>query len=163
MDVSIDQKLKADVHRYSFNNSFSHLLFAPGKSLVPSIEEETVNSNGYQFKIDYEVQTNVNLIPSLVDHILFDKHNLVQVESMFSYSPDYTGPKYKKRILIFARGIGIIYCKVIYSDERWDTVFLDSFNINKNTDDLFPVTEIDNKWLYIIHHQTPYNITNMSE
>lgn len=164
MDVSHDQKSNLYVDRYSFSNSFSHLFFSPGKIIIPIKDMESrVISNDYPIDMEYVISDNVEL-PNDANEIIKDENiEKVQMLNVFKYDLNYSGPDFKYRKVIIGKGIGILYCEILYGSGKEDRVILTKFDIKIENNDLFPVQTLGNFWEYKILHQNPYNITNFCE
>jgi len=117
MDVSLTtHPEEIYVDRYAFIHSCIHTVFAPGKTLLKKGNEwiEKAPSNKFE---DYKI------VSKKLDSIPLDQvSNKVKpkisecraVLSSFEYPATYTGPRYKERLTILAKGIGIVFCKTEY-------------------------------------------------
>jgi len=112
MDVSLTtHPEEIYVDRYALIHSCTHVLFAPGKVILKKEKEwnEKAPSNNFE---DYVIRSKkldsipVDLIPEKIKKWVSECR---VVESLFEYPSSYTGPRYKKRLIILAKGIGIVF------------------------------------------------------
>lgn len=160
MDISItDNQNSIYVDRYAFVNTYTHILISPGKDILNTKSEwtEDVNSHGFNILIkNKKIHPDpINLIPEKVKKYV---NEVVTVYSTFEFSKTYCGYRYKSRTTIFAKGIGIVFCKVVHEDEREDIYILEDFNKkSKETDRWLPINDSNNFWKYNIKCQSEIN------
>jgi hypothetical protein len=166
MDVSLTtHPEEIHVDRYSFIHSCSHVLFAPGKTILTKEKSWSERAPSNQFE-DFVIKSEkldsipLDLIPSKLKSSLSECR---AVESSFDYPPTYTGPRYKKRLLILAKGVGIVFCRTEYVNGDIDTYRLRNFKIKNGKEFWLPVNNLGNYWVYDIECQFGPNMLNMCE
>lgn len=163
MDIIVKEDPKdISVNCYAFIHSCTHDLFAPGKILL--YPEDTKNENAPSNKFEYSIISkkisNFKLPEELPKKIKNKAIDLQVVESSFDYPSTYSGPRYKKRLVVFAKGIGIIFCKVEY-DHLVDNFILRKYKVNNGENFWFPVNETKNWWEYEISYEYGPNDLNI--
>lgn len=156
MDLSITNNSEnIYVDRYAFLNAYTHILFSPGKYILHKNMEWTENplSKGFEIiikskRLDYIPN---NLIPDKIKNKVSD---CMAVESFFEWPSNYTGYRYKKRVIILAKGIGIVFCQIQYSNDDKDTYRLEKFRVSNSNDCWFPFNKEGNYWVYEIASQS---------
>lgn len=166
MDVSLTT-LSEEIYvdRYAFIHSCTHILFAPGKIILKKEKEWSENVSSNQFK-NYIIHSKkldsfpLDLIPDTVKKNISE---CIAVESSFEYPITYTGPRYEERLIILAKGIGIVFCRTKYVNGDADIYRLIKFKVKNGSDYWFPVNNRGNYWIYDIICQYGPNKLNMCE
>ena len=165
MDISIaDNAEEIQLDSYSFIHSCIHNIIAPGKIILKpeNTWEEKVKSNEFENFVIKSTQESTlsNYLPKK-----FKNKNLSYkfVKSEFSFPKTYYGPRYKKRILILAKGIGIIYSKTEYINGNIDIYKLTKWKIVDGKDYWIPLNKEGNFWEYDITYEFGPNKLNLSE
>ncbi len=143
------------VNRYAFINSFTHVIISPGKYILHESSEwiENQESDGFKTKIKTKRLNSVpyDKIPNKIKRKI---SNCIAVESSFEFPLNYTGYCYTKRLVVLAKGIGIVFCQVEYSNQNKDTYRLEKFRVPNKSDCWFPFNNVGNFWIYDIEYQT---------
>ncbi len=166
MDVSLtSHPEEIQIDRYAFIHTCTHILFAPGKTILKNEKEWEEKTPSNQFE-DYIIKSRkldtvqIDLIPIKIQRYLSECRS---VESSFEYPSIYTGPRYKQRLLILAKNIGIVYCRVVYMNGDVDEYCLKEWKVPDNTGYWLPVNKRGNYWVYDIFCQHGPNKLNICE
>ena len=166
MDVSLTEHPEnIFVDRYAFTHTFIHNIYAPGKIILHSKLNWTENTPSNLFS-DYVISSRkldsvpINLIKGKVKKMV---NECRAVESTFSFPSTYPGPRYKRRLLIIAKGIGIVYSETIYINGGKDVYVLEKYKVRNGADFWFPVNSVGNYWEYKINYEYGKNVLNISE
>ena len=166
MDISLTtHPEEIHVDRYAFIHSCIHNVFAPGKAILKKEDSWTETAPSNQFD-EYEIKSKkLDVIP--LDFVPNNLKNKISecraVESEFNYPETYTGPRYKKRLLILAKGIGIVYSKTEYINGNNDIYILKKHKVIAGKSYWLPVNKIGNYWVYDITYEHGPNKLNMCE
>lgn len=164
MDIDLDCASELKVRRYSFTNSFSHLLFAPGKLICPKISSEfSIMSNNFECTLRMKAQRVESLDDVAELDMGYSERQFTYVETVFDFESGYTGPRYLKRQNYFQKGVGLVLCKVTYEDNDQDIMKLVDRGISEGKGELLPAKAIGNFWTYEIRHDRSPNVTNFCE
>lgn len=166
MDISLTtHNEEIIVDRYAFIHTCIHNLFAPGKIILKQGTEWEENAPSNQFNQYFIKSTKLDNIP--LNLIQKDIRRQISecraIESKFEYPPTYTGPRYKKRLLILAKGVGIVYSETEYINGDKDRYILRRYRVKEGVDYWFPVNKIGNYWVYDITYEYGPNKLNMCE
>lgn len=153
------------IDRYAFIHTCTHNLFAPGKIILKQEVDWEENAPSNQFNQYFIKSTkldrvSLNSIPKDIRDTISECRT---VESKFQYPSTYTGPRYKKRLLILAKGIGIIFSETEYINGNKDRYILRKCRIREGKHYWFPVNKIGNYWVYDIVYEYGPNKLNMCE
>lgn len=166
IDISLTQDdATILVDRYATIHSCIHSLFAPGKIISKSNSswQEITQSNEFAYSINAKTLESVpiELInATLQPHI----KNYKAIDFQFSFPETYTGPRYKKRTLILAKGVGIVAGRTEYVNGKVDSYQLISYLVAAGAENLWlPVKKIGNWWVYDITFEYGPNETNICE
>lgn len=166
MDVSLTAHPEnIIIDRYAFTHSFIHNMFAPGKIILNEKEEweESTPSNLFENYLTFSKKLNsipINLINSKIRKKI---NECRAVESTFKYPKTYTGPRYVKRLLLIAKGIGVVYSETEYVNGDVDVYSLSKYKVNNARDYWLPVNKIGNYWEYDISYEYGTNKINLCE
>lgn len=165
VDISIDDEDKdIQIDRYATIHSCIHNIISPGKLLLKNQNTwvESVSSNEFSYVIKY---STLQEIPIDIIDSKFRKNlgRCRAVGAEFEFAATYTGPRYKNRIVIFCKGIGIVASVVEYHNRDKDIYRLKKFYVKTKCDDWLPVSDVGNYWVYDIEFQYGPNVTNISE
>ncbi len=170
MDIEASYKNNDQVivKRYAFIHTFTHVWFAPGKVILKKEQTWTEKVESNYFKSYYiSCKKNLMLPADLLSKSWMKKIRKVSkefltVQCTFRYPKTYTGPRYRERIIVFAKGVGIVYAKVIYSDGDMDVYILRDFKVRENAL-WFPILDVGNWWIYDIEYSKPPSSVNIQE
>jgi hypothetical protein len=166
LDISLTQDNGTVViDRYSTIHSCIHALLAPGKILVQDHEHWTEKTESNQFTYSITANT-LNIIPiELINKKLRSGlGHCKAIKFEFSFPENYTGPRYKTRILVLAKGIGIVACQTEYVNHSIDSYQLTSYKLHKVSElQWLPIKSVGNWWVYDIRYEVGPNTTNISE
>lgn len=153
------------VDRYAFIHSCIHNLFAPGKIILKKEDVWEENAPSNQFNKYFIKSAKLDRIPlNLISKNVSDQISECRaVESNFEYPPTYTGPRYKKRLLILAKGIGLVYSETEYINGNKDRYILKKYKVREGMAYWLPVNKIGNFWVYDIIYECGPNKLNMCE
>ncbi len=166
MDVSLTtHPEEIYIDRYAFIHSCIHTVFAPGKTLLKKDNEwiEKTPSNKFEdYKIISKKLDSIPLdqVPSKVNPKISECRAVL---STFEYPATYTGPRYKQRLTILAKGIGIVFCKTEYVNGDVDIYKLRKYNVKDSAEYWLPVNKLGNHWVYDIICEYGPNKLNMCE
>lgn len=166
MDISLTtHPEEIIVDRYAFIHTCTHDLFAPGKIVLKQEASWEENAPSNQFNQYFIKSTKLNHVPlNLVQKNIRDQISECRaVESELEYPPAYTGPRYKKRLLILAKGIGIVYSETEYINGNKDQYILRKYKVREGGNYWFPVNKIGNYWVYDIVYEYGPNKLNICE
>lgn len=152
------------IDRYAFIHSCIHNIISPGKEILKSKPSwsETVKSNEFTYKIR-NTRTDkvpINLIPTKFRNMV---STCVLIKSEFDYHDVYTGPRHRKRLIIMAKGIGIVYSKAEYANGDTDCYTLNNYKTKEGNDYWLPFNKVGNWWEYDIIYEHGPNKVNISE
>lgn len=165
MDVSIkNNPEEICVDRYAFLDSYTHILFSPGKIISRNAMtwSENVLSNGYDVTIKSKRLDSVpfELIPKKIKNKISDCR---AIQSDFEFDSNYTGYRYKSRLIILAKGIGIVFCRVEYQDNNVDIYRIRKYKVLNGKTYWLPVFKEGNYWIYDIDSQSEFTQHIISE
>lgn len=166
MDVSLTKHPEnIVVDRYAFTHSFIHNMFAPGKIILNEKQSwnEITPSNLFNDYVTSSKKLDSIPINLITDKIRKRVNECRAVESTFEYPATYTGPRYKKRLLIIAKGIGVVYSKTDYVNGDKDIYLLSKYKVTDAGEYWFPVNKTGNYWEYEISYEHGANLINMCE
>lgn len=147
-----DGEIKAN--HYAFVNSCIHNIIAPGKILLKEGSTcwiEKAPSNKF---VSYKIKTKVIENPSSeLTPKRYNKHGSKSlcIQSEFDYPETYTGPRRKKRLITFYRGIGIVRSETTYKSKQKDVYLLRKFKVGKKSKSWLPL-DIGNYWVYDVKY-----------
>lgn len=147
-----DGEIRAN--HYAFANSCIHNIIAPGKILMKEEVTSWIENAPSNKFISYKIRSRA--IENPLSDLIPRRYNKYSskcrcVESEFDYPKTYTGPRPKKRLITFCRGIGILRSETIYKGEQRDLYVLRKFGIEKKSESWFPL-DIGNYWVYDIEY-----------
>ena len=165
MDVSLTTHIEdIKVDRYAFIHSFIHNIFAPGKIILSHKNSWKENAPSNSFENYQIISKKLDTIPiDLIDHKI--RKNVKEcraIKSTFIYPDTYTGPRYKDRLIIIARNIGIVYSETNYINKDKDVYILVNYKIRNTENYWFPVNNIGNVWEYEIKYDYGANQLNIN-
>lgn len=166
MDVSLTEHPENIVlDRYAFTHSFVHNMFAPGKIILNSKKTWKENTPSNLFDDYVTSSKKLDSIPiNLINSNIRNKINECRaVESTFSFPSTYTGPRYKSRLLLIAKGIGIVYSETNYINGDKDIYSLIKYKVSGSEEYWLPVNKVGNFWEYEIQYDHGANKLNMCE
>lgn len=166
MDVSLTEHPEnIFVDRYAFTHSFIHNIFAPGKIILNEKKEweENTPSNLFDDYITSSKKLDSIPINLIADKIRKKVNECRAVESSFTYPATYTGPRYKRRLLLIAKGIGIIFSETEYVNGDKDVYSLSKYKVTDSEKYWLPVNKIGNFWEYEISFEHGANKLNLCE
>lgn len=166
MDVSLTtHPEEIYVDRYAFIHSCIHTIFAPGKIILRNQQEWIEKAPSNEFSNYIIKSKRLDSIP--LDQIPRKVRKFISecraIESSFEYPATYTGPRYKNRLIIVAKGIGIVFCKTEYVNKDIDAYRLIKFKITGGSNYWLPVNNMGNFWIYDISCQFGPNKLNICE
>lgn len=166
MDISLTEHPEnIVVDRYAFTHSFIHNVFAPGKIILDKKKTWKENAPSNLFD-DYQIASKkLDSIPiNLIAEKIRKRINECRaIESVFFYPSTYTGPRYKKRLLLIAKGVGIVYSETEYINGDKDVYELTKYRTIEGEDYWFPVNKVGNHWEYEISYEHGPNKINLCE
>jgi hypothetical protein len=153
-----------EMKHYAFINSCIHNVIAPGKVLIRNSDSWVERAPSNKF-LSYKIETRV--IEDSPEELIPEKYRKYRekclcTESDFEYPKTYTGPRYKKRVITFCRGIGIIRAETTYKGGGMDLYLLRKHKVQRNPESLFPLS-IGNYWIYDIKYSVGANKININE
>jgi hypothetical protein len=164
MDISIsDNPENISFERYAFINSFIHNLIAPGKILLKknaSWKEKASSNEFISFYINSKKLTSYPIEKIPVEYRNNDYEYCV-IESTLDYPKTYTGPRYSKRLLIFVKGLGIVFGKTEYKNNDIDIYRLRDYKIQEEGKEFWFPIQVGNYWVYEIDYEHGTNKLNM--
>jgi hypothetical protein len=148
-------------HHYGFANNCLHAVIAPGHILY---EEGTRNqqTSSNEFS-SITVAHNPTSVPK---EFIPKKYRKYAIEAMlvtldYSFPKTYTGPLYKSKSLLFAKGIGLIKAVTTYQDGQRDEFTLKTHKVLEASDAWWPIQQIGNFWVYDIVYAHGPNKVNI--
>ena len=166
IDISLNTNNNAIIiNRYATIHSCIHSIFSPGKIIIQDAMtwEEKTKSNSFTYTIKAKVLDSIPM-NDIDKKLKTEIYECRAIEYNFEYPEIYTGPRYKKRIIVFAAGIGIVSCKTEYINGDMDAYKLTKYNILKGSNDNWlPVNIPGNWWEYEISFSFGPNGTNICE
>ncbi|MCI5218879.1 MAG: hypothetical protein D3914_06755 [Candidatus Electrothrix sp. LOE2] len=166
MDISLTEHPEnIVVDRYAFTHSYIHNIFAPGKIILNHKKSWQENTPSNRFNDYVTISKKLDSIPvNLINKKIRGKITECRaVVSTFSYPPAYKGPRYKKRLLLIAKGIGIVHSETEYLNGDKDVYELARYKISDGKDYWLPVNKVGNYWEYEISYEYGPNIINLCE
>ncbi len=150
------------LRKFAFANTYSNALFFIGKKMLLNRDFwiENIISNGNQIKIVNEKDMHFpeEIKERLNKKILKNTKSICVVKSTIENSPIYTS-----KITVYAKGIGIIYSKLVYRNKDIDEYILNGFKVTKGEDYWIPYNHIGNSWTYDINCMSKINPINMRQ
>ena len=166
VEVNCENNDRILVKRYAFIHTFIHVWFAPGRIILKEEQNwiEKVESNyfkSFYISCEKKYMLPVDLISaSWMRKIRRRVEEFITTKCTFKYPKTYTGPRYKERLIVFGRGVGIVYAKVTYSDGDEDVYVLRDFKVKRNSF-WIPVFDVGNWWVYDISYSKPPSSVNI--
>lgn len=150
--IHVDKE-KIVFHHYGFTNNCIHAIVAPGDTLYdPSEKNASVPSNGYK---SITVKNSPNDFPK---ELLPKKYRKLSSKALmltleYEFPQTYAGPRYKKKTLIFIKGIGLASAVIEYQGGKTDSFELVDFKVKEISDLWWPVHTIGNYFEYRIQYE----------
>ena len=148
-------------HHYGFTNNCFHAVIAPDHILYEDeISYQKSASNEFT---SISITHNPTSIPK---ELIPKKYRKKTIESMlitlsYKFPKKYTGPSYKSKSLLFAKGVGLIKAVTTYDDGQKDEFTLKKHRISEANNAWWPIQSIGNYWIYDIRYSHGPNKVNI--